>query len=394
MKEINDLVALSQQFGAQSEWVVAGGGNTSWKNSQNLWVKASGHALATITPQGFAVLDQSQLKEVMNSSQKMDASSVSVKERESQALEAIMRARIPGEKKRPSVETLLHHLLPWPFVVHLHPTLTNGLVCSHQGQHIMEQLFGPSALWIPPTDPGMVLARMVQEKLHEKPLPDYIFLANHGVFAGGKNVAEVQEKYSRLKQILVKALKRPQPSLGELPPMQSLQELERIHEFPLGFTSMLQENYGAKTQGILYQNQELLPYLESPQSAQPLTGSLTPDHIVYSGPGALYLGSQEWNLWNGDVTQAWCQACQIYRAKWGRLPQVTLFHQDWAIPGALILGNQDKGRLAALLFQNALEICLYAQSFGGAKPLDDSFVHFIVNWEAENYRQQVAHSSV
>ena len=393
MRELNTLVELSQEFGAQSEWVVAGGGNTSWKNSKYLWVKASGHALATITPQGFAVLDRSRLETVMCSYQQTGLSK-NVKEREQQALEAIMRARIPEEKKRPSVETLLHHLLPWPFVVHLHPTLTNGLVCSQNGQHIMKQLFGPRALWIPPTDPGMVLAQLVQEKLHQNPNPDYIFLANHGVFAGGRNADEVQQKYKQLNRILLNALKKPQLSLQKIPPIKSLQELQHIHDIPQGFTLALQETYGMKAQGIFYQDKELFPYLESSLTAQPLTGSLTPDHIVYSGPGALYLGPQEWEKTKGDGIQAWSQACNSYQKKWGKLPLVTLFHRDWSLPGALILGHPEQVNLAAQLFQNALEICMYSQSFGGAKPLDDSFVHFIVNWEAENYRQQVAQSTL
>ncbi len=51
MKEIEDLIAISRKYGADSRFVIAGGGNTSFKTADKLWVKASGHALATIAEQ-------------------------------------------------------------------------------------------------------------------------------------------------------------------------------------------------------------------------------------------------------------------------------------------------------------------------------------------------------
>ena len=61
MKEIEQLIAISQHYGRDSRYVIAGGGNTSFKTADKLWVKASGHALATITEEGFAVLDRAKL---------------------------------------------------------------------------------------------------------------------------------------------------------------------------------------------------------------------------------------------------------------------------------------------------------------------------------------------
>jgi len=46
------LIELSHVYGADSSFVLAGGGNTSLKVGDRLFVKASGHALATITGDG------------------------------------------------------------------------------------------------------------------------------------------------------------------------------------------------------------------------------------------------------------------------------------------------------------------------------------------------------
>ncbi len=64
MKEIQDLISISQFYGKDSRFVIAGGGNTSFKNEEKIWVKASGSSLATITEDGFAVLERSLLDKI------------------------------------------------------------------------------------------------------------------------------------------------------------------------------------------------------------------------------------------------------------------------------------------------------------------------------------------
>ena len=48
MKEqLAALAAMSNKYGADANFVLAGGGNTSYKSADRLWVKGSGTALAT-----------------------------------------------------------------------------------------------------------------------------------------------------------------------------------------------------------------------------------------------------------------------------------------------------------------------------------------------------------
>ena len=56
MSEIEKLVEVSRKYGSDDRYVIAGGGNTSFKTAERLWVKASGHALATIDEDGFEVV--------------------------------------------------------------------------------------------------------------------------------------------------------------------------------------------------------------------------------------------------------------------------------------------------------------------------------------------------
>ena len=187
MKGIEDLVAVSRKYGQDSRFVIAGGGNTSYKDADRLWVKASGHALATITEDGFAVLDRSLLNPMGEKRYSSD-----VAEREAQVKNDLANACLTKDR-RPSVETSLHNCMEAAFVVHLHPTLVNGLMCSAKAETLCEELF-PEAIYVAYTDPGYTLFKKVYDKIKayrkEKGCePKVIFLQNHGIFVGAEQLA-------------------------------------------------------------------------------------------------------------------------------------------------------------------------------------------------------------
>ena len=58
MKEIDDLIEISRRYGSNKDYVIAGGGNTSYKNSEYIWIKGSGTSLAVIDAGGFVKLER------------------------------------------------------------------------------------------------------------------------------------------------------------------------------------------------------------------------------------------------------------------------------------------------------------------------------------------------
>ena len=133
--ELNAIAAMSNKYGANAEYVLAGGGNTSFKSEDRLWVKGSGTSLATIKPEDFVVLERPLLNAMWSAQYPEEE-----KAREAAVLSDMMYARVRGENRRPSVETLLHNLFPQSYVLHVHPTLVNGLTCSNEGQKAMQRL--------------------------------------------------------------------------------------------------------------------------------------------------------------------------------------------------------------------------------------------------------------
>lgn len=89
MKELGleQLAQMSNRYGADSEYVLAGGGNTSWKDETRLYIKPSGVSLKEIRPEDFVPMDRARLNEMLTAQYPADD-----KEREALALEKMMAA--------------------------------------------------------------------------------------------------------------------------------------------------------------------------------------------------------------------------------------------------------------------------------------------------------------
>ena len=63
-KEINELIEISQFFGNKKEYVIEGGGNTSYKEKDFMWIKASGEKLRSISAGEFLKLSREKLNNI------------------------------------------------------------------------------------------------------------------------------------------------------------------------------------------------------------------------------------------------------------------------------------------------------------------------------------------
>jgi len=188
---LEQLVEISNYYGIDEEIVLMGGGNTSYKDNDFLYVKASGTTLKTITAEGFVKMNRAKLTKVWSKTYSEDFDM-----REEEVLTDLLAAR-ETTAMRPSVETILHDLFPQKFVVHTHPTLVNALTCAKNGETWAKKLFGNDLLWLPPLMPGYVLAKEVKDILanyKENHLKDanVLFLENHGIFAAADSIDEIK----------------------------------------------------------------------------------------------------------------------------------------------------------------------------------------------------------
>lgn len=390
MKQIEDLIAISRKFGQDSRFVIAGGGNTSYKDENRLWVKASGHALATITEDGFAVLDRALLNEMGEKAYNADTAI-----REEQVKNDLSVACITKDR-RPSVETSLHNCMGFAFVVHLHPTLVNGLMCSVNAEAACKEIF-PDALYIEYTDPGYTLFKKVYDRIkaykaEKGKEPQVIFLQNHGIFVGGDTTAEIEGIYSEV-------LGKLEAKVAALPEGDTAVS-ETVTDVVPAIRQMLSRSgRGFKTLKVT--KNALVDFFIDGCSVTS-TGSVTdcpgksgfdkiakpftPDIIVYCKSSYIFIEAES----DEEILKQAEEEIEAFVSGKGYTPKVLL------IKGIGLIAVGDSSRNAQIItdvFTDAMKVAFYAQSFGGEHPMERAWIDFIDNWEVENYRRKVASSA-
>ena len=373
MNGLQQLIDISRYYGADSRFVIAGGGNTSFKNNEKIWVKASGSSLATITEEGFAVLDREKLNLMSDKFYSNNAA-----EREEQVKNDLADATI-SKGKRPSVETSMHNAINFPFVIHLHPTSVNGLMCAQDAETLLVELFGEKQVYIPYTDPGYVLFKKVEDairayrgKFNEE--PKVIWLQNHGIFVAADTVEEVKDIYNDILGKLDAAVTIPVPDADR--PFCSCTE-----QILPGLRMMVS---GEGLKSLKVRKNELIKFFyDSTEEQQNIARPFTPDAIVYCKSNYIFFNDEEPEAVLAEAEKA----IPAFKQKFGYLPKVILIKGI----GLVTVGDNAKQCDIILdVFEDAMKIAYLAKSFGGAHPMTQEQIDFIDNWEVENYRRSVA----
>lgn len=374
MRQIEDLIAISRKFGQDSRFVIAGGGNTSYKDENRLWVKASGHALATITEDGFAVLDRTLLNEMGEKAYNEDTAI-----REEQVKNDLAVACVTKDR-RPSVETSLHNCMGFAFVVHLHPTLVNGLMCSANAEAVCGEIF-PEALYIEYTDPGYTLFKKVYDRINAYKAangkePQVIFLQNHGIFVGGDTTAEIEGIYSEI-------LGKLEAKVAALPEGGSEVSPTVTDVIPAIRQMLSRAGRGLKTLKVT-KNALVDYFLDG--SREKIAAPFTPDIIVYCKSAYIFIDAES----DEEILKQAEEKIEAFAAEKGYTPKVLLIKGI----GLVAVGDNSKNaQIITDVFTDAMKVAFYAQSFGGEHPMEKAWIDFIDNWEVENYRRKVAAGS-
>lgn len=158
--ELTNLKMISRYCGERFDLVQAGGGNTSVKINDIMFIKASGFNLSDITKNsGYVCIHN---KELLN-----DLSNNTIKK--------ITDYNMYG-KLRGSIETFMHSILK-KYTIHLHPIQVNKILILKNSKYVIQKLF-PEALIIDYITPGIKVHDEIKKKYNNE---EIIFLDNHGV---------------------------------------------------------------------------------------------------------------------------------------------------------------------------------------------------------------------
>ncbi|MEM1179013.1 MAG: bifunctional aldolase/short-chain dehydrogenase [Acidobacteriota bacterium] len=211
--ESDDLLGLrvytSRLLGQDPDLVMHGGGNTSVKMTvpdffgdpvATLFVKGSGWDLATIEKAGFAPVRLDVLQRLATFERLSDTDMVREQRR------AMLDPAAPG----PSVEAILHAILPFRFVDHTHADAVVALTNTPSGERRIRDLYGDSVLRVPYVMPGFILARTIWEMTRHVDWSalDGMVLMNHGVFTFHDDARTSYERMVEMVDLAEKELGR------------------------------------------------------------------------------------------------------------------------------------------------------------------------------------------
>ena len=373
--DLEDLTSISRLYGEDFYMVQAGGGNTSVKLKDCLWVKKSGIKLKDISGvDDFVPVDLTSVLSLIGDSQLIRLAN---NERDEKVSQLLLAARI-NSNNRPSIETFLHALLKDRFVVHTHPIYVNALVCSLDGENIASELFNQNQyLWVPFALPGYPLAQLMYDSLAKRSIrPNIIFLQNHGVIVSASNINEIK---SITSQIIDKLCGYFGPyRMDKANDFKESVNPDSHNHFRKNIADALKE----KKSHFVWVDQQEVHLLSEPGDfqKQALSGCLYPDHVVYCGQSPLVLDKS-------DTYQDILKKVEQFRGFLPYNPKYIVINGM----GILVLARSDnefKTRQEMLLAHVRTMRIMIRKS----KPffIDKKECSYLENWEAEKYRQKLS----
>lgn len=269
-------VYTSRLLGLDADLVMHGGGNTSVKVTETnlfeeeeeiLYVKGSGWDLATIETEGFAPVKMDILMKMAKLQTMTDLDMVKYQRA------AMTNPSAPN----PSVEAVLHALIPLKFVDHTHADAVVTITNTPDGEAKIKKIYGDRVLIIPYVMPGFILARKIYEMTQgiDWDKLDGMILLNHGVFTFH---SDPRVSYEKMIQIVSKAeayinerATRFLPeTIGQFDSLYVARIRKYVSEI-IGRPILAETNSNQKAVGY-----SSLPDIESISSR----GPITPDHII------------------------------------------------------------------------------------------------------------------
>jgi len=374
------LIEVANHFG-NPEYSRAGGGNASYKEDGILYIKPSGTSLKTLTATDLVPLRIDVLLQALHSSDVTDDDPVQV---------AANKARVGvNDGRRPSVEILFHALLPEPLVIHLHPLTANALTCNLHAHDLAQEIFGDTALVVDYIDPGVPLARGVEqaraaytERTGKTP-PGLILLRNHGIIAAGQTAREVIDLVeSATAKIRAAIDARPAPTRTY--PGGESEEDDRLRNMIQIAAPLLRGLLGTDGALAVVTSDSSEVVRSETRMGKPIVseGPLIPDQIVYAGSIPCVVEPQYAPL----VDQV-KKAVADYQQTHGHNPVIVV------LPGKVVFAagpDHATARNSLDTFTDALRVARDAARLGEVRVMDERERGFIETWEAESYRKKVA----
>jgi len=370
-------VHSSRLIGRASDLVLHGGGNTSVKaeftdifgaGHEVLYVKGSGWDLATIEAAGFAPVALDALLQLSRFDVLSDADMV----------RAQRAAMLDPGAPNPSVEAILHALIPFRFVDHTHADAVVTLTNTPDGEARIRELYGDRLLVVPYVMPGFVLAKKVAQMTEDIDWAtlEGMVLMNHGIFSFAE---DARESYARMIDLVTEA----EQALGTAPTTTNGQsdaaalDLAAVrYEVSRAANRPMLATFDGGSQSHGFSKREDVTSIAT-------RGPLTPDHVIRTKRVPLMV--------DDDPADAVAKFVSDYQDYFDRHTDGTLSRLDcaprWAVwrdRGTVAFGAQssDLGVISDIV-DHTITAIESAERHGGWCALPEADIFAVEYWELE-----------
>jgi rhamnose utilization protein RhaD (predicted bifunctional aldolase and dehydrogenase)/NAD(P)-dependent dehydrogenase (short-subunit alcohol dehydrogenase family) len=367
-------VYTSRLLGREPALVMHGGGNTSVKMmienffgepEEVLAIKGSGWDLATIEAEGFAPVKLDVLQRLAAVAKLTDTEMVCVQR------SAMTNPNAPN----PSVEAILHAIIPSTFVDHTHADAAVAITNTADGEARVREIYGDRVLIVPYVMPGFILARTVYEMTRDTDWSklDGMILLNHGVFSFADDARTSYELMIKLVSEAEAYLERNgalnAPAIASDSAAADLQALSRLRR-------KVSHTRGAAVIARLDASPAARGYAQLDNIAAIATrGPLTPDHVIRTKYAPVMIGDDVDSAID-SYAAAYADYFAVHSA--GALTMLDVAPR-WAVqPGSGIVsfgGSVKEARIVEDIARHTMRAIQWAEALGGwqALPPKDLF---------------------
>ena len=377
---LGQRVYSSRLLGAHPDLVLHGGGNTSVKLRERDFfgqevelccVKGSGWDLATIERAGFAPVRLQALLAMAKLPSMSDAEMV----RQQRA------AMLNPDAPTPSVEAILHAVLPFAFVDHSHANAIIALTGHAQGEARVREVFGQRVLVVPYIMPGFPLARAVAQLIEGRDLRAEgvvgMVLLKHGLFTFADSARESYERHLELVTEAEQWLAAKAPArAAQCEAQEDLHALARLRR-------AVSRVRGAAQIARLDASAQAAGYASLPNASDlGARGPLTPDHSIRTKRVPVVLGRDaEASVKDfADQYAAYFKRHAKGETMLDAAPRVAL----WPGHGVVSFGDSVRDAdIVADIAQHTAATVQLAEASGGWQPLSEAEIFAVEYWELE-----------
>jgi len=390
-KCVTDLarrVYTSRLLGRDHTLVLHGGGNTSVKTAEKnlvgeaeeiLHVKGSGWDLETIEQQGFAPVRLQPVRKLAGLASLPDPDMMNA------LATQVTRAGAPA----PSVETILHAILPYKYVDHTHADALLAVTNTADGEARVRDIYGDDVVVIPYVMPGFDLARACAERFAaaRKPSTIGMVLLNHGVFSFGETA---EQSYARMIELVSRAetyLERKEAlrrARSEIPaPARSLRlELARLRH-------ALSRSAGGPVIVSCHASGKYLAFARRSDVADVAQrGPATPDHVLRTKRVPM-IGRdvQAYEQAYREYFQRHAAAAREKKTMLDPAPRVVL---DPELGMCCVGRTVKEAGIVRDLYGHTIDVIEAAEALGGYRALPESDIFDVEYWDLEQAKLRKA----